>query len=179
MGLRDMLPENAKDFKDNIDKKTVVVLIVGILVGVVYVDGIPLSYSKVTLNESTSSHFELTKMKLPFLKTSITIKYMVTDSSDSDDNYEQRCISVDSFDFLIDDLIFIDSNDGAIWSSSGGFQYTETSDSEFRNGNPDIEIKRGTTQDDSCSGSDSVWHVKIKMNGNPVKVQDGLSVRTF
>ena len=52
-----MLPGNAKDFKDNIDKKTVVVLIVGILIGVVYVDGIPLSYSKVQFTENNYTHY--------------------------------------------------------------------------------------------------------------------------
>ncbi len=175
-----MLPGNAKDFKDNIDKKTVVVLIVGILIGVAYVDGIPLSYSKVQFTETNYSHFELTKTKLPLLKTSITIKYMYTDGNNYKDDYAQECRSASRFYDIISDLIFMDSNDEIIWAD-GSFHYGgPLEDDEFRAGDPNIEIEKGTSNyDSSCNQSDSIWYVKIKMNGNPVKVQNSNTVRTF
>ena len=174
-----MLPGNAKDFKDNIDKKTAVVLIVGILIGVAYVDGIPLSYSKVQFTENSHSYFELTKTKVPLLKTSITIKYMYTEGNNYKDDYAQECRSAGSFTYFISNLIFMDSNDEIIWAD-GSFHYSATQDDEYRTGDPNNEMEKGTSNDDSsCNQSDSIWYVKIKMNGNPVKVQNSATVRTF
>ena len=178
MGWRDMLPGNAKDFKENIDKKTIVVLIVGILIGVAYVNGIPLSYSKVEFAENYYQHFEVTKMKLPILKTSITVKFMHTDNDVVKDDYAQQCASIGSFAGFIESLIFMDSNGEVIWSEDNLDYYGW--EGEYRTGDPNIDIDEGTSNEDSsCSTYGSVLSIKIKMNGNPVKVQSGLSVRTF
>ena len=152
----------------NTKEIAVVFFVLGLLIGIQFFDGGPPFYSKVEMPTSVSSsdYYEITKLSIPFMSTSIKIEFYEWDSDSSE--HRQKCGYAGWFDDYIEDLIFFNSDGEAIWIGAGRLD----DNAGTRDPNIELEIASENLGNDCLNDYRDVWSVTIKMNSEPATVQD-------
>ena len=152
----------------NIEKSTVVFFVLGLLIGIQFFDGGPPFYSKVEMPTSVSSsdYYEITKLSIPFMSTSIKIEFYEWDSESSE--HRQKCKYAYEFEGYIEDLVFFNSDGEAIWIGAG----TLDNNAGTRDPNIELEMASENLGNDCLNDYSDVWSVTIKMNSEPATVHD-------